>query len=126
MEKFNFWKKLGLLLALILMLSSSGFAQIQVGNGTSTGNSVPIEPYYGYSISQQIYLASEINASGTITTLQFYFDGSSLSNSNDLTIYIGHTSKTSFSSTSDWVPLSGLTQVYSSTFTDPATSGWIT
>lgn len=125
MEKFNFWKKRGLLLALILMLSSSGFAQVQVGNGTDVSQDLPINAYYGYSYSQQIYHASEINASGTIDTLWFDFAGSSLSVSNGWIIYIGHTTKTSFTGISDWVSLSALTQVYSDTFADPAASGLI-
>ena len=33
-------------------------AQIQVGTGSTTCKSLPIEPYYGYSYSQQIYLAT--------------------------------------------------------------------
>jgi hypothetical protein len=48
-----------------------------------------------------------------------------LSNSNDWTIYIGHTTKTEFTGTTDWVPVTSLTQVYSNTFTDPGAPGWI-
>jgi len=117
---------LGLIIFLFIGINLSGFAQIQVGTGTNTSQHLPIYAYYGYTYSQVIYLASEINASGDITELKWYFNGSSLSNSNDWTIYIGHTTKTDFSSTSDWVPVTGMTQVYSGTFTDPGGSGWIT
>ena len=114
-----------LLLFLICLASSNLYSQIQIGTGSSD-EKLPIEPFYGYSYSQVIYLASEINASGTITQLKWYFDGSSLSNSNNWTIYIGHTTKTSFSSTSDWIAVSGLTQIYSATFTNPGAYGWLT
>jgi len=117
---------LGLIILFFIGLNLPIFAQVQVGTGTVTSTSLPIEPYYGYTYSQVIYLASEINSSGTITELQWYFNGSSLSNSNDWTIYIGHTSKTEFSSSSDWIPVSSMTQVYSATFADPGASGWIT
>ena len=38
---------------------------------------------------------------------------------------MGNTSKTSFASTTDWVPSSGLSQVFSGTVTFPAAeTGW--
>ena len=96
-----------------------------IGTGTTTNQSLPIEPYYGYSYSQAIYLASEINSSGFISKLAYNFAGSNLSNSNTWKIYLGHTSKTQFNSSTDWVPLSELTLVYDATFASPGSSGWI-
>jgi len=116
----------GILFLQLALIIPGAFAQVQVGTGTLTDIGIPIEPYWGYSYTQVIYLASEINASGTITQLKWYFDGTSLNNSNDWTIYIGHTSKTHFTSTSDWIPVSSMTQVYSGTFTSPSGPGWIT
>ena len=110
----------------LILFSCLAKADIQVGTGAETGKGLPIEPNYGYSYSQVIYLASEIGASGTITELKWHFDGTSLSNSNDWTIYIGTTTKSSFSSVSDWIDVSTLTQVYSGTFPDPGASGWVT
>ncbi|RLD46200.1 MAG: hypothetical protein DRI86_03850, partial [Bacteroidetes bacterium] len=121
-------KQLQFLLVLILavfLLPNIGYSQVTVGNGTSL-QQIPVNAYYGYTYSQQIYLASEIGASGTITQLKFDFQGSSLSSSNDWTIYIGHTTKTSFSSGTDWVATTAMTQVYSGTFADPGAAGWIT
>ncbi len=114
-----------ILMLAFFALSNIGYSQVQVGSGTSL-QQIPVNAYYGYTYSQQIYLASEIGASGTITQLKFDFQGSSLSSSNDWTIYIGHTTKTSFSGGTDWVATTAMTQVYSSTFADPGTSGWIT
>ncbi|MCX6122030.1 MAG: fibronectin type III domain-containing protein [Ignavibacteriales bacterium] len=99
---------------------------VPIGTGTITDRHIPVEPYYGYSYSQVIYLASEINNFGNIVTLQWYFSGSSLSSSNNWTIYLGHTTKTAFNSSTDWIPLSSLTQVYSGSFSSPSESGWIT
>ncbi len=119
-----------ILLTLVLTLAFwwQGMAQqVQVGYGTETGSSLPIEAFFGYSYSQQIYLASEIGDTdgGTITAIKFYFNGDGITNSNDWTVYIGHTNKTEFSSSSDWVPVSNLTQVYSGTITATG-AGWIT
>ncbi len=116
----------GFILFLFLGISFGANAQVQVGFGTETDQSLPIEPSKGYTYSQVIYLASEVYTSGTITELQWYFDGSSLMHSNDWTIYIGHTGKTEFSSADDWVPVANMTQVYSATFPDITAPGWIT
>ena len=111
-----------------VMISLSGFSQsqVQIGSGTATSQRIPIEPAYDYTYSQVIYLQSEISTAGDITDLKWHFAGSSLSNSNNWDIYIGHTTKTAFASTSDWIDVSTLTQVWSGTFADPGVAGWIT
>ena len=122
MKKFT---KIALLWVSTVLLSLTMNAQVTIGTGTATGHSLPVDPYWGYTYSQVIYHSWEIGASGDITTLSWYFAGSSLSNSNDWTIYIGHTTKTVFTSTSDWVPVGSMTQVFSGTFADPGAAGWI-
>ena len=113
-------------IGVVLLFFNNGlFAQIQIGTGTEDER-LPIEPFYRYSYSQVIYLQSEINAGGVITEIKWYFAGDDLSNSNDWTIYLGHTTKTEFSSGSDWIDISSLTEVWSGTFPDPVTVGWIT
>lgn len=100
------------LLFLLAMFQSQG--QVLIGNGTALKN-LPINPYYGYSYSQSIYTAAEINATGNITTISWYYGGptgNNIPNSQNLTVYLGHTTKTSFSSNTDWEPISGLTEVY--------------
>lgn len=97
---------------------------VTIGTGTLTDQRYPIYAYWGYSYSQSIYYASEIGMPGTITKIQYYFNGASLANSDDWTIYMGHTTKTVNASTTDWVPLASLTQVYSGTITWAAGS-WI-
>ena len=115
-------------LVLFFYIPIAAYSQIQVGNGTYINQELPIDPWLNYSYSQVIYLASEINDGdgGTVTQLKWYFNGNSLSNSNNWTVYLGHTSKISFTSMTDWIPVSAMTQVWSGTFPDPGTSGWIT
>ncbi|SEM41909.1 Por secretion system C-terminal sorting domain-containing protein [Chryseobacterium taichungense] len=117
------------LLAYLTLLGTLLSAQITLGSGTTTGGTstsvatVPWSTYYGYSYAQQILLKSEINAAapGNITGLKFYLGSSdSISNSNNIVVYVGLTSKSSFSSTTDWVPTSAMTQVYSGTATNNA------
>lgn len=102
------------LLACMIALGMSASAQISLGSGTSTGV-LPVSTNWGYTYSQQIFAKSELNASaaGSITGVKFYLGAtSSITNSTTWKVYIGHTAKTSFSSTSDWIPVSSLTQVY--------------
>jgi hypothetical protein len=106
-------------------------ATVTVGNTASTTNnySVPLNTYYGYSYTQQLYLASEINKplGGSITMIRFYWSGGSsgLSNSNNWTVYIGNTTKTSFSGGTDWVAPATLSTVFTGTITAPNTNQWI-
>lgn len=103
---------------------------VQIGSQTwpgEYGDWLPISPYHQYSYTQVIYLQSEINTPGLyINNLAYYWDGEGeCTNSNDWTIYMGHTSQSDFPSLGDWVPYSQLTQVFSGSISIPATPGWI-
>ncbi|REG85946.1 T9SS type A sorting domain-containing protein [Winogradskyella sediminis] len=120
-------KKITLLFLMCVALTWQTTAQIQVGDGENQFQAMPIDPYFGYSYTQSIYLANELNSgAGTITSLQYYFSGTgSIDNSQDLTIYVGHTSKTSFSDTDDWIDVTTLTESYAGGI--PVTeAGWVT
>lgn len=102
-------------------------AQVTIGSGTNEAQNVPIEAYYGYTYSQSIYLQSEIIASGNITTLSWYFSGTStLTNSQDIVIWMGHTTKTDFAGVADFVDTTMMTRVYTGALGTPAGPGWIT
>jgi hypothetical protein len=111
---------------LMLLFSSTGWGQtVTVGSGTNLGNRYPVAPYYGFTYSQQIVLKTDVNTSGLITKLRFYSNGSALTNSNNWTVYLGHTSKTAFSSNTDWIASSAMTQVFSGIVPTPSTTaGW--
>ncbi len=88
--------------------------------GTTTNQALPVEPYYGYTYSQSILTASELNASGIlgvneISAITLDYTNTTLTNSDDWTVYMGHTSKTGFSSSSDWESVASLTTVFSGT-----------
>jgi len=120
-------KKITFLLALFALCVTGSYAQVQVGSGTNVSQSVPFEPYYGYTYAQSIYTSAEVNASGNITSLQWrYSGGTLLPNSQELVVYLGHTAKTAFESNTDFVPLADLTQVYSGGITVTAAGGWVT
>ena len=108
-------------------LSAEGLSSEIVIIGTGTDDlSLPIEPYYGYSYSQSIFLQSEINMARPIEKIYYYWNGAAATvNSNNWTVYMGHTSNTSFDSGTAWIPLSNLTEVFSGTVTLPAIEGWV-
>lgn len=109
------------LLSCLLFLSMMLNAQITLGAGSTNVGTAPISTYYGYSYTQQIFTKQEINANaaGNITGLKFYLDPSmSIASSSEWVVYLGQTSKTTFASDSDWIPLSQLTQVFSGAVTN--------
>lgn len=120
-------KKITLSLFAFLLLIGFGNSQVQIGSGTLEIENAPFEPYFGYSYTQSVYLSSEINASGTITGLQWYYSGTSaLTNSQNLVIYLAESTRTSYASTTDWEPITSFTQVYAGGITvNAGTPGWV-
>ena len=123
------WQSLLFVIALFFLQPSFAQSTIQIGSGTSTNTQMPIYTCYGYNYTQQIVTAAEYSAgggiAGNITKLRFYYDngGTTFANWNAWTVYLGHTSKTSFTSNTDWVPAGSLTQVFSGTIT-PVAANW--
>jgi len=111
---------------ILFLFSVLSFGQVPIGNGNNESQNLPFEPYYGYSYTQTVYLASEINASGDITGLQWYFSGTTaLPNSQNLVIYLAESTRDSYSSTTDWEPITSFTQVYAGGITVSG-AGWVT
>lgn len=93
---------------------------ITVGTGTRSSSYVPLYPNNNYSLSQQIYTSEEIGRAGQITSIAFYnYDTGSERNCD---IYLSHTTKQSFDSSSDWVTVAESDKVYSGTVN--LSSGW--
>ena len=84
---------------------------VQIGNGTDTHYALPTDVYYNFSLTEQIYTASEIGRSGDIYTLAFRNNGNAVT--RDLDIYMVNTNKSSFSDGTDWVAVSSSDLVFS-------------
>ena len=105
-----------LALFMILVLSSSSFAQITnampgvIGSGSEITGVYPINSCYSYSYSQQIYLASELQqalvpGNNYITKIKFNQIDSPIgggANYKDWVVYLKNTAQSSFASDSDW------------------------
>lgn len=125
-RKFNHWR-MGFiaLCALFTCLSASGqtMGTVAIGSGTTANYGMPFDSYNFFNYSQQIVKASDFDAAGgsagQITAVRFYIAVGlePFANWQNWTVYVGHTSKSSFASTTDWEPLANLTQVFSGNIT---------
>lgn len=94
---------------------------VEVGQATTTNNYLPSYNYYNYSLTQQIYTAAEIGTAGTINSIAFYNGGEEKTRTYDF--YLKHTTKSSFSSKTDWVTVSSSDKVFSGSVT-MAANAW--
>ena len=97
-----------------------GQSKILVGDPNSSSNSsqIPFNTLWETSVTQSIYLASEIDGIGEITALEwkYIFSGSTFTSEKPIRIWMGNTTKSAFANSSDWEPVAGLTLVYDGLF----------
>ncbi len=96
--------------------------EVLIGSGESSRSDIPLNTYYKYSLTEQLYEAAEIGAIGTIKTIAFYIVTPD-SSTRTIDIYMAHTNKTAFSSYNDWVSMSDSDKVFSGTIYC-GTTGW--
>ena len=90
--------------------------EIQIGSGTGKQYYLPSYSYYHFSLTQQLYTAEELGGiAGTINSIAFYNDGTTQTRNFD--IYMVNTNKTSYSSRTDWVPVTASDKVFSGNVT---------
>lgn len=123
MKKFLFF-----LMAVMFTIQGLHAQTVTIGTGTTGNYSIPVNTYYNYSYTQQIYTAAEIGAQvGVINSISFQYIFATSQTKNPVTIYLGNSTKTSFSSTTDWLPVSSMDQVYTGSvnFTNTGTNNWV-
>ena len=95
---------------------------ILIGDGgDDTNNYLPSYNYFNNSLSEQIYTVEELGAPGLITSIAFYNGGAE--KTLDYDFYMRATTKSSFSSKTDWIAVSAEDKVFSGTVTVIA-DGW--
>src|SRR5690554_4050071 len=118
-----------LLFLLMTIFALPGIAQIvSIGTGSTGNYTVPINTFYRHSYTQQIYTATELGSpTGEIRSVAFQYIHQTPQTKENMVIYLGNTTKTNFSSTSDWVPVSSMTEVFSGTvnFSNINTDNWV-
>ena len=97
---------------------------IAIGEPTSSSSSVPSYVYYRYSMTQQIYTASEMGGQPcNIANVSFY--NTYYGSTRNLTIYMVHTDKNEFNSNTDWIQVTEANKVFSGTVSFTS-RGWTT
>ncbi|MDX1446332.1 hypothetical protein [Lishizhenia sp.] len=119
-SKTTFLKSVLIVVSSLVVTHSHSQVDIQIGTGTAISDVLPINTCSGYTYSQQIYTASEMNAGSIrgpyeISKIRFMLDAQSSYGSDNWKVFIGHTSKSSFSSNSDWETGANLTECFGDT-----------
>ena len=86
-----------------------------IGEGEATNVFLPSYSYYKYTLSEQIYTADELDGISNITSISFFNAGATKTRTYD--IYMRHTTKSSFSSATDWISVNSSYKVYSGSVT---------
>lgn len=84
---------------------------VEIESCTGGSDYLPSHSSSNYSFSQQIYTASEINRTGTISGISFYNAGTTQSRNFDM--YIVHTNKSAFDHNLDWISTTPADLVFS-------------
>ena len=103
------------LLSFLFLLMFFGITKaetIQIGSGNANNTGVPTVTNWKYCYSQQIYTIAEIGKTGNITSIAFKIN-SDPGQDRNIDIYLVKTSKSSFSSGTDFVPVSESDKVFS-------------
>ena len=101
-------KKLILFLMLALFGSTSFLRAdvIEIGDGTVSSYMVPFNSLYGYSFTEQVFLASEIGTAGTINSISFNMSTAYTSEqTNTYTVWMKHVTRETFATTEDYEPV---------------------
>ena len=98
---------------------------VEIGDGTGTTYYFPVDNYFNYSCTEQIYTAEEIGTAGTINAISFYYNYGTAYTANNVTMYMKNVSRSNFASTTDCEPLSVSDIVWTGSIA-PTTSGWYT
>ena len=114
--------RLLLLAALLMPLAAKAQETVTIGDGTSASYYTPIATYWNYSFSEQLYTATEINQTGTISSIAFEY---ATSTAKDFPIKVYMKAVENENLTSAWVSLSESDLVYEGTLSVKA-SGWQT
>ena len=114
---YKFLMPLVMIMALALPWNTRAQATVEIGTdqGTTTNSYLPMYTLYNNTLSEQIYTADEIGMAGTITSVAFYNGGETKTVSAK--IYMINTSRTDFSSTTDWLPVTASDLVFDGTVT---------
>lgn len=91
-----------------------------IGGGTEQEENLPDNAFWNYSLTQQIFSASEMNGAATLESISFDCI-SAFSTARNISVYLMHTTQTN---PTDWLPMQNAQLVYSGSTI--FSSGWNT
>lgn len=97
---------------------------VTIGTPTHHSSYYPYGNGSKYSTIQSIYTAAEMGGARKIETIAYQVYQAGALSTNKVEIYMGHTTKSYFSSGSDYEKVSGMTLVYSGSPRLAASTGW--
>ena len=85
---------------------------INIG-ATGTSYQMPLNSFYNYSYTQQIFTSEEIGEANVLSAISFLYDYSTaMYDQSDVEIYLAHCTDSAFASTNSWIPIAFATKVY--------------
>ena len=101
--------------------------EVMIGDAesTTTQYTLPVNTYYNYSLTQQIFTADEIGMAGTISSIAFDYAYTNSFTMNNVQVYMINVDKASFETTTDMVQISASDLVWEGSFTASG-AGWVT
>ncbi|MCC8080973.1 MAG: hypothetical protein LIO80_02990 [Lachnospiraceae bacterium] len=97
---------------------------VTIGETQQSGTIVPYGNFYKNSLCETIYTSEQVGSAGTISEIAYQVMSASSLATTSVKIYMGHTQKSAFSGSDDWISASDLTLVYSGTPTLGTAAGW--
>ena len=97
---------------------------IQIGNGTTTAYQLPINHYFNYSCTQQIFTADEIGRVGTINSISFYYKYGTPYTAAGVKMYMKLVDRTSFADNTDFETITADDLVWEGALA-PTEEGWV-
>ena len=100
---------------------------VMIGSSVSatTEYALPVNMYYNYSLTQQIFTAEEIGTAGTINFIAFDYAYNRSFSMENVRVYMKNVLKDSFETNTDMVAISSSDKVWEGTFSATG-MGWVT
>ena len=118
---------LSLLLLCFALFGMARADEVMIGDAASTSTQyyLPVNMYYNFSLTQQIYTAEEIGMAGTINSIAFDYATNSSFRMSGIQVYMMNVDKASFESADDVVSLANAELVWEGPFY-ATEAGWVT
>lgn len=116
-----------LLLSMLLItwMGAVSAEEVTIGEDTNTSYQLPVNMYYNFSLTQQIYTAEEIGTAGFIHSISFYYANTKSFTMDGVRVYLKEVDKSTFASNTDMVSVSDADKYFEGTFSATG-EGWVT